>query len=105
MIAFIDDDEFPEVDWLFNHFRTLEESQASGILGPVRAHLDQQAPVWLAKSGLLERREFATEVRLTNAIPGPETLFSGNLCLPTGRTGSTRSMGEPAEGMPYSSSE
>jgi succinoglycan biosynthesis protein ExoM len=67
MIAFIDDDEFPEVDWLFNHFRTLGESQASGVLGPVRAHFDQEAPPWLAKSGLLERKEFATGQRLTNA--------------------------------------
>lgn len=67
MIAFIDDDEFPEVDWLFNHFRTLGGSQSSGVLGPVRAHFDQQAPVWLAKSGLLERREFATGKSLTNS--------------------------------------
>jgi len=67
MIAFIDDDEFPESDWLSTHFRTLGDSQASGVLGPVRAHFDLQPPAWLTKSGLLERREFATGQRLTNA--------------------------------------
>ncbi len=66
MIAFIDDDEFPETDWLFNHFRVLKESKASGVLGPVRPHFDGQAPAWLIKSGLVERREFATGQRLTN---------------------------------------
>ena len=45
----------------------LKDSQASGVLGPVRPHFRQGLPVWLAKSGLLERREFATGQRLTNS--------------------------------------
>ena len=67
MIAFIDDDEFPDNGWLVNHYRALQKWGASGVLGPVRAHFDGQPPAWLAKSGLLQRREFATGERLTNA--------------------------------------
>ena len=67
MVAFIDDDEFPEDGWLVNHYRTLMSSEASGVLGPVRAHFDGPAPVWLVKSGLLERREFATGEKLADS--------------------------------------
>jgi succinoglycan biosynthesis protein ExoM len=67
MIAFIDDDEFPADDWLFQHFRMLKDSRASGVLGPVRAHFEAPAPSWLAKSGLLERREFVTGQRIAHS--------------------------------------
>ncbi len=67
MIAFIDDDEFPADDWLYRHFRLLKDSQASGILGPVRAHFNQETPSWLIKSGLLERREFVTGQEIPNS--------------------------------------
>jgi glycosyltransferase involved in cell wall biosynthesis len=67
MIAFIDDDEFPADDWLYQHFRLLKDSRASGILGPVRAHFNQETPSWLTKSGLLERREFVTGQKIPNS--------------------------------------
>lgn len=67
LIAFIDDDEFPADDWLYQHFRTLRGSPASGVLGPVRADFDAQAPAWLTKSGLLGRREFVTGQRILNS--------------------------------------
>lgn len=67
MIAFIDDDEFPEADWLIHLFRTLSESGASGILGPVRSHFEAPPPEWLVKSRLLERPEFATGQILDNS--------------------------------------
>ena len=60
LIAFIDDDEYPEERWLLNAFKTLRDSGASGILGPVRPSFDDSAPAWLVKSGLSERKEFPT---------------------------------------------
>jgi glycosyltransferase involved in cell wall biosynthesis len=60
LIAFIDDDEFPDEDWLINHYRSLLKSGADGVLGPVRPHFDNQGPAWLVKSGLLERKSFKT---------------------------------------------
>jgi glycosyltransferase involved in cell wall biosynthesis len=66
-IAFIDDDEFPADDWLVRHYLTLRTSDASGSLGPVRAHFDGPSPSWLVRSGLLERKEFPTGTTLTDA--------------------------------------
>jgi hypothetical protein len=67
MIAFIDDDVFPDEKWLINLYRVLHDSTASGVLGPVRPHFDGQPPPWLVKSRLLERREFVTGEKLTEA--------------------------------------
>ncbi|HPQ42803.1 MAG TPA: glycosyltransferase [Syntrophales bacterium] len=60
LIAFIDDDEFPDDNWLINHYQTLTSCKADGVLGPVKPHFDGDAPAWLVKSGLLERKSFHT---------------------------------------------
>ena len=54
-IAFIDDDEFPAGNWLFNLFRTCEQYQVDGVLGPVRRHFDQTPPEWIVKGDFYER--------------------------------------------------
>ncbi|HSY42465.1 MAG TPA: glycosyltransferase family A protein [Candidatus Acidoferrum sp.] len=59
-IAFIDDDEFPAHDWLLNLFRTCNEFQVAGVLGPVRAYFDDDAPAWVRKGGFYERPEHET---------------------------------------------
>jgi glycosyltransferase involved in cell wall biosynthesis len=59
LIAFIDDDEFPDSDWLFKMYRCLRDSQADGVLGPVLPHFEaNNMPVWLVKSGILHRARF-----------------------------------------------
>jgi succinoglycan biosynthesis protein ExoM len=60
LLAFIDDDEFPEETWLLNHVKTMRSSNADGVLGPVLPHFDAHAPSWLIKSGLCERPRFKT---------------------------------------------
>jgi len=60
LIAFIDDDEFPDDDWLISHYKTLLDWGADGVLGPVKPHFDGEGPDWLVKSGLLERKSFKT---------------------------------------------
>jgi glycosyltransferase involved in cell wall biosynthesis len=67
MIAFIDDDEFPDENWLLFHYRTLLGSEADGVLGPVIAHFDTTPPPWLPKSGLLDRKRFRTNTILTES--------------------------------------
>lgn len=59
-VAIIDDDEFPESDWLDNLYRCLKKSGADGVLGPVLPHFPSNAPDWLEKSGLCERPRSAT---------------------------------------------
>lgn len=54
-LAFIDDDEFPQPDWLLNLLRTCQRYDVSGVLGPVKRYLEPQAPAWLKKSSLYDR--------------------------------------------------
>jgi glycosyltransferase involved in cell wall biosynthesis len=67
LIAFIDDDEFPEDNWLVGHLETLNATNADGVLGPVKPHFDAHAPRWLIKSGLCERRRFKTGTVLNDS--------------------------------------
>lgn len=55
-LAFIDDDEFPRSDWLLSLFRTCQEHNVDGVLGPVLRHFDQTPPRWLEKSNFYVRR-------------------------------------------------
>jgi predicted glycoside hydrolase/deacetylase ChbG (UPF0249 family)/glycosyltransferase involved in cell wall biosynthesis len=54
-VAFIDDDEFPAGNWLLNLFRTCEQYQVDGVLGPVRRHFDETPPKWIVKGEFYER--------------------------------------------------
>ncbi len=59
-IAFIDDDEFPEADWLYNHHGALANYKVAGVLGPVRSRFAAGAPDWTRRSGLYDRPEHPT---------------------------------------------
>ncbi len=55
LVALIDDDEFPEDDWLTNLYRCMIENKADGILGPVLPHFAEAPPAWVLKGRLFER--------------------------------------------------
>lgn len=59
-IAFIDDDEWPEPDWLINHVAALQRAGVAGVLGPVRPHFDQPPPAWVIRGRFCERPEHET---------------------------------------------
>ena len=59
-VAFIDDDEFPEPDWLAKMLGACRTYAAAGILGPVRPHFDEPPPPWLVKGRFCERPEHPT---------------------------------------------
>jgi succinoglycan biosynthesis protein ExoM len=65
LIAFIDDDEFPEANWLLELFSALAGFHADGVLGPVRRHFDEEPPRWIMKSRFYERPEHPTGYVLT----------------------------------------
>lgn len=77
LIAFIDDDEFPDEDWLLNLYKALVSEQADGVLGPVMPHFENKPPRWLVKSGLLERSRFETGKKLSEA----KHMRTGNVLL------------------------
>lgn len=60
LIAFIDDDEFPETDWLFNLFKAARDYKVGGVLGPVRPYFEEGTPNWVKKGGFYNRPEHET---------------------------------------------
>ena len=59
-IAFIDDDEIPDKDWLWNLFTALQQYQAEIVLGPVKPVFETQPPDWITRGKLCERETFKT---------------------------------------------
>jgi glycosyltransferase involved in cell wall biosynthesis len=59
-IAFIDDDEVPEPDWLASLYETCSGLSVDGVLGPVLPRFLGTPPGWLVKSGLCSRASFPT---------------------------------------------
>lgn len=64
LIAFIDDDEVPESDWLRNLFDAYKTFRADGVLGPVRPYFDHEPPTWVRKGSFFERPEHRTGYKL-----------------------------------------
>jgi succinoglycan biosynthesis protein ExoM len=75
-IALIDDDEFPTSHWLLTLFKTCEEHQVDGVLGPVKRHFDGEPPNWIVKSDFYER-----PVNRTGSIVKWWEARSGNVLL------------------------
>ncbi len=67
LIAFIDDDEFPEPTWLLKLFDAHKKFSADGVLGPVIPFYEGKPPEWLFKSGLCVRPSFQTGTILNNS--------------------------------------
>lgn len=59
-IAFIDDDEFPESDWLESLFTARARFNASGVLAPVRPYFETEPPKWLKDGKFFDRPEHET---------------------------------------------
>lgn len=67
LIAFIDDDEFPEQNWLLALYDTYVKYTADGVLGPVIPYYEGTPPDWLVKSDLCVRSSFQTGTVLSNS--------------------------------------
>jgi succinoglycan biosynthesis protein ExoM len=59
-LAFIDDDEFPNDDWLITMFKACQAHKAAGVLGPVLPHFETPPPAWLTKAGFYHRPRHKT---------------------------------------------
>lgn len=77
LIAFIDDDEFPDDFWLLTHLKALQATRADGVLGPVKPHFDGEGPSWLVRSGLLER----TRLKTNEVIRDSSHTRTGNVLI------------------------
>jgi glycosyltransferase involved in cell wall biosynthesis len=63
-VAFIDDDEFPTTDWLWNLFRACSAYNVAGVLGPVKPYFEHEPPRWVLNGKFFERREHNTGYRM-----------------------------------------
>jgi len=76
-IAFIDDDEFPEHDWLLNLYIAMRKFGAHGVLGPVKPYFETNPPKWVIRGRLCERESFLTG----EVIRKPKYTRTGNVLL------------------------
>lgn len=60
LVAFIDDDEIPVNNWLYNLYKIYNKYKADGVLGPVKPHFEIEPPQWILKGKILERNSFET---------------------------------------------
>lgn len=67
LIAFIDDDEEAEREWLVRLTEGIDRFNADVATGPARPRLPDDAPAWLARSGVFEPRRFATGTERSTA--------------------------------------
>jgi len=77
LIAFIDDDEFPERSWLLSLYNAYRQYRVDGVLGPVLPFFEVPPPKWLAMSGLCNRPSFETGIQLTSS----KYMRTGNVLL------------------------
>jgi len=82
LIAFIDDDESPANDWLFNLFRVHAESRADGVLGPVKPYFEIDPPDWVKKGAFFDRPAHATGFKMNwSECRTGNVLFSRNILV------------------------
>lgn len=77
LIAFIDDDEFPDPKWLSTLYTAYRKYDAAGVLGPVKPHFENDPPSWIIKSKILERTLFESGT----VIPHSKYTRTGNVLL------------------------
>jgi glycosyltransferase involved in cell wall biosynthesis len=75
-LALIDDDEYPDDFWLYNHYSTCKKYNADGSLGPVISKLPEKCPKWLLQSNVCNRKCFKT-----GFIIKPHNARTGNCFL------------------------
>jgi succinoglycan biosynthesis protein ExoM len=63
-IAFIDDDEVPERNWLLKLFQCCDAQQFDGVLGPVLPRFQVNPPAWVRKGGFCDRPTHPTGFRI-----------------------------------------
>lgn len=59
LICFLDDDEWPEPDWLTQYLGVLDATGADVVTGPVFSVFDEPPPDWVTEGGFFDRRRHA----------------------------------------------
>lgn len=83
-IAFIDDDEFPDNNWLLQLYQTLHQYQAAGALGPVLPYFEAAPPPWLVRGRFCDRPRFRSGVILESTQTRTGNVLFDRQILPAG---------------------
>ncbi len=75
-IAFIDDDELPERNWLQSLFAACEKYGVDGVLGPVKPSFGDGVPRWVVRGGFFDRPCYKT-----GFVLAPGQTRTGNVLL------------------------
>jgi succinoglycan biosynthesis protein ExoM len=75
-LALIDDDEYPDDFWLYNHFSACKRYKADGSLGPVISKLPEICPGWIRDSDVCKRKSYETGYMIK-----PQHARTGNCLL------------------------
>jgi glycosyltransferase involved in cell wall biosynthesis len=67
-VAFIDDDEEADPQWLVELWREVIRHRADGGFGPVLPRFNDTTPRWLIEGGFFERPRFPTGTHLPDAL-------------------------------------
>lgn len=85
-VALIDDDEWPEKDWLLHMYRAIRKYEADGVLGPVKPYFESPPPPWIVRGRFFEKPRHTphqtgsilrwTETRTSNVLLKTEVFGS-----------------------------
>jgi succinoglycan biosynthesis protein ExoM len=75
-LAFIDDDEFPNEDWLLSMLKACQKHNVAGVLAPVLPHFEIEPPAWLKRAKFYERPRHET-----GFVMGWQESRTGNVLL------------------------
>jgi GT2 family glycosyltransferase len=73
-IAFVDDDETPDPDWLATLVRVQRQTDADVVTGPVLPRFSEPAPGWIVAGGLFDQPRYPTGTPM-------QTAYTNNVLL------------------------
>lgn len=65
-VAFLDDDEVADVNWLTHLYNTAQQYQASAVFGRVVSTYPNNTPQWIIQGGFFDRKERETGAEVTS---------------------------------------
>lgn len=77
-LALIDDDEYPEKNWLIKMYKAVHTYKADGVLGPVKPFFEEKPPAWVIKGKFYERPR---KKRRTGSVLGWLDTRAGNVLI------------------------
>jgi succinoglycan biosynthesis protein ExoM len=69
-LAFIDDDEVPEPNWLDELFVVARDAGVDIVTGPVLPEFESDVPPWIRRGGFFDRERHQTGILMDRAVTG-----------------------------------